>query len=509
MRFLIQCAALIAITFAFRFNVQAQNIEYLQHSLDSLFQNPEFSNATFGVAIQSLRTGEYLYQRNDAKSLTPASNLKLFTSSEALHYLGPHYCFITRLQTDGKIRGHTLFGNLILHGAGDPSFGATSLYLAGANSEVFQQWTKQLRRKGIRSIAGRILVDNSYFSPERYPDGWQIDDAPYYYATPITALTYDENQVSVIISPSRPGKRPWVHYAPQQVHFGILKNLAVTGDATAASTIDAIRLFGSDTIEIIGTIPSSSAPQEEQTSIQFPERYAARALRDALRRARIRMAWKELPSRRGRAILASWTSPPLDSLVRAMNKVSDNVYAEILFRDVAKAIGGEGSWTRGAPVMRNYLASLAIDTEQVQFTDGSGLSRMDLVTAGDIVKVLQVWYPSDLKGSINREDSSPSSPLSHFGPLKESTRQAFYNSLPIMGVDGTLDHRLKGTPAEGNVHAKTGSMTGVRSISGYLTTRDGEPLAFSILANNYTCSGSMIGALEDQVILRLVNFSRK
>lgn len=188
-------------------------------------------------------------------------------------------------------------------------------------------------------------------------------------------------------------------------------------------------------------------------------------------------------------VITSEISEPLSTLVQHMNKESDNLYAECLFRTVAKEKGGEGSWTRGIEVMRKYMASIGIDTAHVRLTDGSGLSRMDMVTAGDFVTLLGHWYDIHEKPSW--------------------VKAAFYNSLPIMGVDGTLKNRLKGTPAEGNIHAKTGSMTGVRSISGYLTTRDGEPLAFSIIVNNYTAPGSEAGKAEDAALLRLVNFSRK
>ncbi len=231
-------------------------------------------------------------------------------------------------------------------------------------------------------------------------------------------------------------------------------------------------------------------------SLENPTLLAATDLRDWLNAELFHISGRTLTRRdsglRG-FVLDSIYSPPLSVIVRRMNKESDNLYAECLFRTVAKVIGGEGSWTRGIEVMRKYLASIGTDTTQIQFTDGSGLSRMDLVTADDIVKLLAYWYPGEGAGTA---------------PL-QSAKEAFYNSLPIMGVDGTLENRLKDTPAQGNVHAKTGSMTGVRSISGYLTTRDDEPIVFSILANNYTCPGSDIGNLVDEVLLRLVDFSRK
>ncbi len=492
MRILIRCAVVACATFFTSKAASAQSAnDRLRDDLDSLFSNTAFSNATFGVAIQSLKTGEYLYRRNDTKSLMPASNMKLFTTAEALALLGPDYHYETTLETFGTTIGHTLSGNLILRGVGDPTFGARSPYFDSPNGEVFPAWADSLRAKGIRRIEGTIAMDNSFFTGERYPDGWQLDDAPYYYATPITALSYNENQVSLDVAPAtREGAPARVMYSEGQPRFGVVHNHAVTGAPSAPVTIDAERLLCSDTIRVTGTIPSFHPTVTEQTSVEYPEGYAAWSFRMALKKAGIRVSGKfrrlARSSKHPRVkMLASYLSPPVSAILRAMNKESDNLFAEMLFRTVAKVIGGEGSWTRGITVMRKYLASIGIDTTCIQFTDGSGLSRMDLVTADDILTVLRAM---------------------HSNPKLDSV---FYNSLPVMGVDGTLENRMKGTPAQGNVHAKTGSMTGVRSISGYLTTRDGEPIAFSILANNYTVPGSEIGKLEDEVLLRLVNFSRR
>ncbi|HET6401601.1 MAG TPA: D-alanyl-D-alanine carboxypeptidase/D-alanyl-D-alanine-endopeptidase [Candidatus Kapabacteria bacterium] len=470
---------------------QGQGLERLRHDLDSLFSDTAFSNATFGVAIQSLKTGEYLYRRNDTKSLLPASNMKLFTTAEALALLGPEYRYKTELLTNGPIKRHTLYGNLIIRGVGDPTFSDWGSPFFDTGLNIHREWPKLLRRIGVRRILGSITIDNSFFTPERYAEGWQLDDAAYYYATPITALADNENQVALSIFPdSKVGKLATVGIYRQPI-YGILRNHAVTGDTSSPLTIDAGRMLCSDTITIRGMIPQLHPEVTERVSIDVPERYATDDFGSSLEywghikqfnRHLRRHFYKKI---RHPKILASYSSRPLRKIIHAMNKESDNFIAECLFRTVAKVIGGEGSWTRGIAVMRKYLATLGIDTTRLQFTDGSGLSRMDLVTADDIVTVLRAMASN---------------------PKLDS---AFYNSLPIMGVDGTLENRLKGTPAQGNVQAKTGSMTGVRAVSGYLTTRDGEQLAFSILANNYTVSGSEIGKLEDEVLLKLVNFSRK
>lgn len=465
----------------------SSSLNFLRHDLDSLFHTPEFSNATFGMAIQSLKTGEYLYRLNDTKSLVPASNMKLFTAAETLALLRPAFRYKTEVLTNGTIKNHALYGDVIIRGTGDPTF--LSLFPDTLSNWIWNSPLTSHATRKIDRIFGSLKIDNTYFSPEYYPTGWQLDDIPYYYATPISALVCRENQIALNIFPGAsigaPPRVSYNAYGESQPPYGVLRNLAVTGAKSSELTIDAARKNCTDTVVITGSIPIGSTQIDQQTSIDDPTKYATVLIHNdfedngAFFQNRRNKNFRDTSQ-----ILEIEVSPPLFEIVDTMNKTSNNVYAECLFRTVAKVVGGEGSWTRGIEVMRKYLASIGIDTTQLQFTDGSGLSRMDLVTADAIVKLLHVM------SSDPKLDS------------------AFYNSLPIMGVDGTLENRLKNTPAMGNIHAKTGSMTGVRSISGYLTTHDGEPIAFSILANNYTCPGSEIGKLEDEVLLNLVNFSR-
>ncbi|MDP4199918.1 MAG: D-alanyl-D-alanine carboxypeptidase/D-alanyl-D-alanine-endopeptidase [Bacteroidota bacterium] len=446
--------------------------DQLVRELDSLFHTSRFSNATFGVSIQSLKSGDFLYRLNDTKSLLPASNMKLFTAAEALALLGPEYRYKTEMLTNGKIKRHTLYGDLIFRGVGDP----TSL----SPIDTEDSWDDTLNAHEIYQMTGSFIADNSFFTPEYYPTGWQIDDLPYYYATPVSALIANENKVTLAIFPGLSlGSAAIVSWKRTPYPYGVILNKATTGSPSSTVTIDAGRKIGTDTIVVTGSIPLGDTEIDEETSIDNPETYAVKLLMGMC------------PNYRGfhqraihQKVLATHQSPPLTSIIQHMNKESDNLYAECLFRTVAKVKGGEGSWMRGIEVMRKYLASIGIDTMNLQFTDGSGLSRMDFVTTDAIIKLLMVvWKDPKLK-------------------------EPFYNSLPIMGVDGTLKNQLKGTPAAGNVHAKTGSMTGVRSISGYLTTRDGEPIAFSILLNNFTAPGSDATKLENEVLTRLVNFSR-
>jgi D-alanyl-D-alanine carboxypeptidase/D-alanyl-D-alanine-endopeptidase (penicillin-binding protein 4) len=259
------------------------------------------------------------------------------------------------------------------------------------------------------------------------------------------------------------------------------------------SSINITHDLGSNTVMIRGQIPLSSPVSHEQLSVENPTLYAATVFREVLEEKGITVTGKTKSARDlAKAIpylklkvLMNYVSPPMSQIVAVMNKESDNLYAEQLFRTMGKELGGQGDWKNGIDVMRKFLASIAVDTAHITIYDGSGLSRMDLISANQMVTLLRSMY--ERKGLFD----------------------AFYPSLSIMGVDGTLARRLKDTRAQGNVHAKSGFVTEVRSISGYVTTKDGELLAFAILGNGLTTPVALANNLHDLVMLRLANFSRK
>ncbi len=466
---------------------RAQKTENLRHALDSLFSDTAFSNATSGVEIQSLKTGEYFYRRNEKKSLVPASNMKLFTTAEALATMGLDYQYRTMFVISPPDNHITVIGN------GDPSFCATVEYGDSGRFNVLRTVIDSLHEMHIDSIGG-LSVEGT-MPAELYPDGWEIEDMWHDYAPEVQHLNFDENQVALFILPSDTiGATARLVF--DSTNFGYCQ-AHLWPDLTKTTLKDSVPpLYISDdflnnSIEVWGPV-AYRKPVVERFAVHDAASFAAHAIRSLFNESGIHVGYSQTPQRKafsdedsddGTRILY-FKSHPLTALVRTMNKESDNLYAECLFR-TAGIERANGYPEQGTTQIRRYLDSLGIDTTRLQFTDGSGLSRMDLVTPDAIVTLLRVMRSN---------------------PTFDS---AFYNSLPIMGVDGTLEKRLKGTPAQGNVHAKTGSMTGVRSISGYLTTRDGEPVAFSILLNNYTCPGSDIGKLEDEVLLRLVGFSRQ
>ncbi|MEO6939562.1 MAG: D-alanyl-D-alanine carboxypeptidase/D-alanyl-D-alanine-endopeptidase [Candidatus Kapaibacterium sp.] len=483
-------------------------LQDLQRDLSDIFNDPNFSNATWGVCVQSLETGQYLFRLNDTKSLLPASNFKLLTAAEALTVLTPDFHFTTQLLSAGRISEYTLKGDLVIRGAGDPTLGAFSMLRDTSPMRVFEAWADSLERLGIRKIEGSIIGDDSYFTDDLYPAGWALEDEPYYYAMQTSALSFAENQVSVSVTPGTSvGSKARFELIPSTSYLTVVnhattkadsirKRLTGGGDtliAAGTNTIEITRALGSPTIIIKGEIPLSGAEAHEQLSVVNPARYAATIFREVLEARGIQIIGptmtiselkKPFPYLKAR-VLAQYISPPLPDIISVMNKQSDNMFAEQLFRTVAKEQEGEGSWTKGIEAMKKYLASIGIAPDRVAIYDGSGLSRMDLISPVQLVTVLRAMYD------------------------RPTLFKLFYPSLSIVGVDGTLARRLKDTRAQGNVHAKTGFVTGVRSISGYLTTHENELLAFSIIGNNFTTPVSLANNLQDLVLLRLVNFSRK
>ena len=485
-----------------------QSLQSLQQDLEDIFEDPNFANAHWGITVQSLETGQYIFRRNDTKSFIPASNQKLFTSAMALSTLGPDFTYTTELVTDGRISDRTLRGDLIIRGAGDPTFGSPSLNADRSILATFEAWADSLERLGVNKIIGDIIGDDSYLTSQRYPYGWAIEDIPYYFAMQTSGLSFGENKVTVRAWPSnKVGTPPKYSLSPESEYVDILNQATTKQDSITIKLrkgVDSTVLIGSTTLEITrdqgknvimltGEIPKSGDTVREQISVEDPAAFATEMLREVLEERGIEVRGKTLTVRELKKkipylktrVLANYVSPPLEQIVAQINKRSNNHFAEQVYLTVAKERKGVGDWNRGGEALKEFASSIGIDPQKMSVYDGSGLSRMNLTSPLQIVTLLRHMYQ------------------------RKRLFSSFYPSLSIMGVDGTLSTRLRDTRAQGNVRAKTGFLTGVRTISGYLSTADGEMLAFSILANNYTTPVSLVNNLQDLVLLRLVNFSRK
>jgi D-alanyl-D-alanine carboxypeptidase/D-alanyl-D-alanine-endopeptidase (penicillin-binding protein 4) len=455
-----------------------------------IFNDSLFENAHWGVLIRSLKTGETVYARNEKKMFMPASNMKLFTSSSAASILTPEYRYVTRLMTNGMVKDSVLIGDLFIAGSGDPSI--SGRFDSGRVTIAFEQWADSLKRLGIKKISGSIIGDDNCFDDEYYGSGWSADYETDYYAAQISGLCFNDNCVDITVVPSsKLSDVCSVSVSPATKYVTII-NKTITAAATdSVNDIWFERKRGTNTIIVHGIMSQGKRPWIESVTVENPTLYTAAVLKEVLESKSIAVTgtWVDVDDLKDTVRydtarqLASFTSQPYSELIKVINKPSHNMYTEQVFRTMGKEKFGVGSMRSGRAAAYPVLAQWGVDTVRLRAADGSGLSRQDLITPTDIVSILT-------------------------GMTKEPSFTVFYESLPIAGVDGTIRRRMKGTAAEGNVHAKTGSIGYVRSLSGYVTSKEGEMFAFSMIANHYTVPTSMAEKIQDAVCVRLAEFTR-
>ncbi len=465
----------------------------LRKELAARFDDPEFFNAFWGVKIQSLKTGEIIYQQNQDKSFMPASNLKLYTTSAALTKLTPEFRYVTKLETDGTTENGVLDGNLYLKGSGDPTI--CGRYNGGNVILTFQQWADSLKAKGIHEIKGNIVGDNSAFNGSDYGAGWAADYETDWYAAQIGGIVFNDNCVDMTVtagdSIGAPAKISW---NPDTKYITVINETVTTPPDSnpPGYYITFHRAWRSNVVHVSGDFPINKPAWHESISVDNPALYAVTVLKEVFGHEGIKVdgAAQDIdeaavkPDYEKATTLATYTSPGLSVIVKTINKRSQNLYAEQLFRTMGMVFFGHGSMRTGRYVAYPLYSSWGIDTNRIQMHDGCGLSPDDMVSPSTTVSVLTAMYHS--------RDFQP-----------------FYESLPIAGVDGSLRYRMKGTTAENNVHAKTGTIEHVSSLSGYVTDKDGEMFVFSIMVNHFTVPTSLAEKAEDGVAERLANFSMK
>ena len=437
---------------------------------DALLGTGPTGKGQWGLLIADAESGETLYQQNADRYFVPASNMKLFTTALALTKLGTDYRFHTTLETSGTISNGVLSGNVALMGRGDPNLSNRKFpynlkeEFDGPPEKVLAELADGLVAKGVREISGDVMGDDSYFPRERYPSGWEIDDMVWEYGAAISSIVVDDNTVALTLTPGeQPGSPVQASESPATPDF-LVENNVVTSGPDVKSDLTLTREPGSSLVVIKGTMPAKSAPRKLILAIEEPAQHAAAVLKrlledrgvrvDGVARARHEAKTKEDPT-----VLAEHVSVPLGDAVKLINKISQNLHTEMLLRTVARQ---SGTWARDEDLMKvpqDFYASAGISPDDIVQSDASGLSRHDLVTPRAIVALLtfarkQPWF------------------------------ETYFNSLPVAGVDGTLEDRMKNTPAAGHIHAKTGSVEHVRTLSGFADTPGGRRLIFSFLGNN-------------------------
>jgi serine-type D-Ala-D-Ala carboxypeptidase/endopeptidase (penicillin-binding protein 4) len=406
----------------------------------------------WGAAVISLTKGDTLFEQNADAQMAPASTMKMYTSSMALDRFGPEYVFKTPVLRDGTVSPDgVLTGSLYLRGVGDPSL--STRFWKGQNP--MDALARQVLQAGIHRIRGDIVGDATAFDSRTIPDGWKRSYLGASYAARVSALSLNENLVWVVVQPN--GRSASVTLDPATTTIPILNSVRVTGGG--GGSIRAARQTDGSII-VKGSIGRGSGARKYSMVVDDPALFTTGALRASLERAGIKVdgSTRLGPTPETATTVAVVASPPLGQIVGEMNRESINIVAELLFRSAAVTPTQVGSAETGLSTLRTFLTDkVHANSELVAVSDGSGLSELDRVTARSMVELLSYAHAARWSS-------------------------VFHASLPVEGESGTLKRR-KGTPARGNLHAKTGTTNNVASLGGFVTARNGEVLAFSFIYN--------------------------
>ncbi len=459
----------------------------LASDLGRIFNAPVMEQGLWGVEIKSLDTGRVLYALNARKLMMPASNMKIVTLAAAAEALGWDYRFKTTLESDAEIVDGALKGNLVVRGGGDPTINSRG----NRARALFDEWAAAIKAAGITRIDGNILADAGAFDGRGLGQGWSWDYLEAGYAAPSSALEFNENIATLTVRPGAKAGDFAQLELPPSTGLGLLHGV-VTGEAETATRINVERVPGSNDLDITGSIAAGAQPATREVAVANPALYFAHALTLALIERGIPVRGIPVVFQRSpllaplpRATIVESQSPPLREIATTMMKVSQNLYAETLLKAIGAAGGTTGTAGAGRAAAEKIFGAWGIQPGSYVQADGSGLSRYDFVTAEMIVTLLERMHKD------------------------QKHHDAFLATLPIAGKDGTISTRMKNTRAEGNAVAKTGSISNVRALSGYVRTQDGETLVFSILANSFTIPAATVNWIADLAVEALANYTRR
>ncbi|MBP2077977.1 D-alanyl-D-alanine carboxypeptidase/D-alanyl-D-alanine-endopeptidase [Oceanobacillus polygoni] len=449
----------------------------MQETLNRYIEtDAKLKGALIGISIRSAISGDVLYEYNHDIRLHPASNMKLLTAAAALNVLGRDYTFSTQLQTDGVLKEGTLEGNLFLVGKGDPTL----------LTEDFETFAEKIKKKGIHKITGDIIGDDTWYDHVRLSRDLVWSDEQYYYGAEVSALTaspnkdYDTGSVLIEVTPTVIGEHPTFTISPD-TDYVMVRNRAITVEEALDDDLIVERDHGSNRITISGKIAHASEKVKQWMSVWGASEYAMRLFSDALTKQGI--GWdgevKIGVAPRNATVLSSKDSVPLSEILIPFMKLSNNGIAEMLIKEMGRRLQKEGSWESGIPVLEKEMEELGIAVKHLLIKDGSGISHSNLIPANEISQLLY---------EVQKKDWFP----------------VFLHALPVSGhpdrmIGGTLHERMKVF----SVQAKTGTIEGVSTLSGYLDIPNGERLIFSIMVNNLL--DEEVGkVIEDEIVERIV-----
>jgi D-alanyl-D-alanine carboxypeptidase/D-alanyl-D-alanine-endopeptidase (penicillin-binding protein 4) len=457
-------------------------VQQLQADLTALTQRPGVARAQWGVLVYSIDRDERLFELNPRALLVPASTAKLVSVASAVDAVGWNFRYQTNVRAGGPVVDGVLQGDLLVTGSGDPSIG-------GRGGDDLSAWIRAIGAAGIRRIDGRIVGDDDAIDEPRPGFDWAWDDLGYTTGAIFGALNFGENRMTVTVAPGPVmGAPAEISVDPYAVDRP-LASRATTGAAGSKQLLWPEQRPGEPFLTIAGSIPSGAPAARLLVSAGNPTLWFASVLRRQLIAAGIDVTGAAVDvddvtiDRSSFNTIYTYRSHPLSDIVRPLLKDSINLYAEAVMR-LNAAPGVFATNDAALDGLKQRLARWAIASDGVQLVDGSGLSRRDVVAPEALLAILRRMY-----------DPAGATP--------------WMTALPIAGVDGSLENRMKGTVAEGNLRAKTGTMSNVRGLAGYVTTPDGEHLAFVVMLNDFEGTGVVATQAVDAIAVRLAQFSRK
>jgi D-alanyl-D-alanine carboxypeptidase/D-alanyl-D-alanine-endopeptidase (penicillin-binding protein 4) len=449
----------------------------LQRNVQEILADPVLAQGETGVMIADVATGKTLFSQNVALRLMPASNRKIFVGAAALELLGPDCVLHTRVyatvppDSDGTING-----DLVLAGGGD----------ALLSTDDLAQMAKLVAAKGIRQITGNVAVNDAFLSGSRWGEGWAVDTLTDSYAPEISALEVNEGCVDVSVGGGAvPGDAASVETNPPGGYVSV-QNDCVTVQSGVTPNVTISRPFDKNEIDVSGTVPADYRPTspQETLTVRDPALFAGSIFKAALVDAGISVTGKIVRSTdvvQQPAVLVDHVSLPMRSYVGKMLKPSDNLLAETLLRAIGAVKGKSPDYDGGHAVETTWLHdAMGVAPDDLSLADGSGVSRLDLVTARAEMQLL-------------------------LGMARLPDFPIFYSDLSVVGVDGTASDRMIGTSAAGNAHVKTGYIRHTRALAGYVDTKSHRRLAFVMLMNGYTVPNKAISAIQDKIVELLAN----
>ena len=449
----------------------------LPTAINQIIDRPELRRYRWGIVVQALDGTSQLYNRDGDRLFIPASNVKLITTAVALRQLGA----TARLKTSiYQLPDSGSLSNLLVVGRGDPSLTVSGL----------QSISQQLKQRGIKQI-GQVSFDDGYFRGEQINGDWEWGDLSTDYAPAINGLMLNQNSNPLTVSQQQTGMPLTYTWKDPSLNSWQVDNQGLTAPANQESNVNAIAIFGRSTIRLTGKLAVNSPPIQVDLPLVNPAESFVNAFRQSLSKAGTTVRSTHLVFGQNTTNLteiATINSPTIGELIQETNQRSNNVYAEVLLRSIGRThpnhyIGNEDTSNLGIAVVKKYLTEMGIDPQAYSLRDGSGLSRHNLVAPTTFVRVLSAMATTPV-------------------------RQVYRDSLPIAGISGSLKNRMKGTLAQGIVRAKTGSLSGVASLSGYINPPQYSPLVFSIILNQHDRPTSQMLKVIDEITVVLARLKQ-